>query len=66
MEGDGDGRLLRLEEAAEIARVQRSTVHWWSCDGRLDRLKVGCGRRTLLVRDEFIRWLLDDPAVASK
>lgn len=51
--------LITVEEAADIARVPRATIHGWSSAGKLDRFKHKCGRRILLRRDEFVRSLLN-------
>lgn len=54
--------LITVEEAAEIARAPRATIHGWSSAGKLDRFKHKSGRRILLRRDEFVRFLLNQAA----
>jgi excisionase family DNA binding protein len=50
--------LIQVEEAAEIARVPRATIHAWSSAGWLDGFKVRRGRRVLFHRNAFVRFLL--------
>ena len=50
--------LITVEQAAEIAQIPPATIHAWSSAGRLDEFKHRRGRRLLLIRDEFVRFLL--------
>lgn len=55
------GDLITLAEAADIARVGLKTVYHWSCRQGGDCFKTfSChrGKRKLLCRDSFVRWLL--------
>ena len=57
--------LIVVEEAAEIARVPRATIHAWSSAGRMDGFKVRSGRRVLFHRDAFARFVLAGTGAAS-
>jgi excisionase family DNA binding protein len=50
--------LITVEQAAEIAHVPKATIHAWSSANRLDEIKIRCGRRILLKRDSFVRFVL--------
>lgn len=50
--------LITVEQAAEIAHVPIATIHAWSSDGAFDGFKVHRGRRILLQRDCFVRFVL--------
>ena len=57
--------LITLLQAAKIAQVPLATVYAWSSEQRLDEFKIRRGRRVLLGRDGFVRYLLADPATAT-
>ncbi len=50
--------LLNIEQAAEIAQRSKATIHDWSHRGLLDAMKFRRGRRLLIARDAFVRFLL--------
>jgi len=50
--------LITVEQAARIAHAPPGTIHAWSSAGRLDAFKTRCGRRVLLHRDAFVRFIL--------
>ena len=50
---------ISLDQAAEIAGVPIGTLYDWSSRGQLDAFKSRRGRRVRLVRDEFVRFLLE-------
>jgi len=50
--------LLTTEQAATIAQRAVATIHDWSHRGLLDAIKVRRGRRLLLDRDGFVRFLV--------
>lgn len=52
--------LISIEQAMAIAGVPRATLYDWSSRGLLDAIKVRRGRRLLLARDGFLRWLLSE------
>jgi hypothetical protein len=54
--------LITVEQAGQIAHVPRATIHAWSSAGRLDGMKTRCGRRILIARDPFVRFILGVPA----
>lgn len=45
------GDLLRVDEAAQLATVQPSTIRAWLTQGRLPRVKVG--RCTRILRSDL-------------
>lgn len=57
--------LIRVEEAAEIARAPIGTIHAWSSYGRMDGFKVRAGRRVLFHRDAFVRFVLGGNAAGG-
>ena len=58
----GAGELLRVEEAAQIATVQPSTIRAWLSQGRLRRVKVGrCTRILRCDLDALIRAGMEAP-----
>lgn len=60
--------LITFEEAADIARVTVDTVYQWSCreGGRcFEGFSSRRGKRVLLCRDSFVRWLLSGPTTGS-
>lgn len=54
--------LVTSGQAAEIAQVPIGTLYDWSSRGLLDGLKHRRGRRLLLQRDLFVRFLMSDAA----
>lgn len=50
--------LISVEQAAEIAHAPPATIHGWSADGAFDGFKARSGRRILLQRDCFVRYVL--------
>lgn len=52
--------LITLAEAAEIARCPLGTIYDWSSRGLFSAFKTKRGRRVLLDRNKFLRFLLDD------
>lgn len=50
---------ISLDQAAEIAGVPLGTLYDWSSRGELDAFKSRRGRRVRLIRDEFVRFLLE-------
>ena len=50
---------ISLTQAAEIAGVPLGTVYDWSSRGEFDAFKSRRGRRVRLIRDEFVRFLLE-------
>ena len=60
--------LITADEAAEILRISKGTVHNWLSQKRLTKIKIG--RKTFLSRDE-IRGLIEEAselgqAIANK
>lgn len=51
--------LIEVEEAAKIAHVPKGTIHAWSSAGRLKEFKYRRGRRILLHRDAFVRFIVE-------
>lgn len=51
--------LIVFEEAAEIARAKKATIEQWSSRGYFDRFKTKSGKRVLLRRDDFVRFVLE-------
>ena len=49
--------LITMDEAAEIARVPVKTIYDWSSRELLDSIKSKRGRRVLLIRDGFVRFI---------
>jgi len=47
--------LITVQEAAGLARVRPSTVYAWCERGEVPHLRAG--RRVLLDREEFVRWM---------
>ena len=56
--------LITLEEAAEISRCHMGTIYDRAHRGKFDRFKSRRGKGVLLVRDEFVRFLMTDPPEA--
>ena len=50
--------LITLPEGSVIARSPMGTMYEWSHQGLFDGFKIRAGRRVLLQRDAFIRFLL--------
>ena len=51
--------LITIPDAAAIARHDSTgTIYDWSSRKLLDTIKVESGRRVLLLRDGFVRFLL--------
>jgi len=51
--------LINVVLAAVIARTARATIHDWSSRGLLNAFKTRAGRRVLLARDPFIRFVAE-------
>jgi hypothetical protein len=58
--------LITADDAADIARIPLGTVHDWSSRGFFDGFKSKRGRRILLNRDDFVRFLVAHAAAAVR
>ena len=50
--------LLTFQQAVEIAQSPLGTIYDWSSRGHFDSFKIRRGRSCRLIRDEFVRWLM--------
>ncbi|MEX2387228.1 MAG: hypothetical protein WD534_05060 [Phycisphaeraceae bacterium] len=51
--------LINFKQAAEIAQRPLATIYDWSSQGYFDEYKKPCGRERRLIRDRFVRFMLD-------
>jgi len=50
--------LISMAQAAEIAQRPLATLYDWSSRGRFDAFKKRPGRSVILIRDEFVRFIM--------
>ena len=51
--------LLCPAQAAALAQVPKQTIYTWSSQGRLDCCKVKVGKHLRILRDRFLKHLID-------
>jgi excisionase family DNA binding protein len=51
---------MTIDEVAAALRVSKDTVYAWSSQGRLDDCKVKVGRKRLILRDKFVKRLINE------
>lgn len=58
--GDDFPPVLNVSQAARLAHVPVKTIYEWSSQGRLDGCAGRPGKRLLIFRDRFIKFLFEN------